>query len=162
MTAVIDNIEGAFQALLQHATMGHLFPNDYAGGCDKTAKMWNPGNEPEHGGGGGTTAPIRHLFAVKDMSGMLVTGGWDKTLRYWDLRQPNPAARAAAARARLRHGRAIPARRRRSGQPAHPGACAQVSSLCMHGCVPELQGPPDKVGGCAAPDCPPCPCTAAS
>jgi len=36
-------------------------------------------------------APIRHLFSVKDMSNMLVTGGWDKTLRYWDLRQPNPA-----------------------------------------------------------------------
>jgi mRNA export factor len=35
-------------------------------------------------------APIRHLFSLKDMSNMLVTGGWDKTLRYWDLRQPNP------------------------------------------------------------------------
>ena len=35
-------------------------------------------------------APIRHLFSVKDMSNMLVTGGWDKTVRYWDLRQPNP------------------------------------------------------------------------
>lgn len=35
-------------------------------------------------------APIRHLFHVKDMNNMLVTGSWDKTLRYWDLRQPNP------------------------------------------------------------------------
>ena len=33
-------------------------------------------------------APIRHLFYVKEMGGgMLVTGSWDKTIRYWDLRQ---------------------------------------------------------------------------
>jgi WD40 repeat protein len=35
-------------------------------------------------------APIRHLFSVKEMNNMLVTGSWDKTIRYWDLRQPNP------------------------------------------------------------------------
>ena len=60
-----------------------------AGGCDKTAKMWSlQTNQSQvvarH------DAPIRHLFSVKDMSSMLVTGGWDKTVRYWDLRQPNP------------------------------------------------------------------------
>ena len=32
-------------------------------------------------------APVRHCFYVKGLgSGMLVTGGWDKTIRYWDLR----------------------------------------------------------------------------
>ena len=32
-------------------------------------------------------APIRDLFFVKEMGGgMLLTGSWDKTLRYWDLR----------------------------------------------------------------------------
>ena len=32
-------------------------------------------------------APVRDLFFVKEMgSGMLLTGSWDKTLRYWDLR----------------------------------------------------------------------------
>ena len=37
-------------------------------------------------------APIRHLFYVKEMGGgMLITGSWDKTIRYWDLRQA-PAA----------------------------------------------------------------------
>ena len=61
----------------------------HAGGCDKTAKMWNLATNQStvvarH------DAPIRHLFSLKDMSGMLVTGGWDKSLRYWDLRQPNP------------------------------------------------------------------------
>ena len=35
-------------------------------------------------------APVRHLHYLKDMNNMLVTGSWDKTIRYWDLRQPNP------------------------------------------------------------------------
>ncbi len=60
-----------------------------SGGCDKVAKMWSlQTNQSQvvakH------DAPIRHLFPVKDMNNMLVTGSWDKTLRYWDLRSPNP------------------------------------------------------------------------
>ena len=60
-----------------------------AGGCDKTAKMWSLATNQSqvvarH------DAPIRHLFSVKDMSNMLITGSWDKSVRYWDLRQPNP------------------------------------------------------------------------
>ena len=35
-------------------------------------------------------APIIHAFHVKEMNNMLVTGSWDRTIRYWDLRQPNP------------------------------------------------------------------------
>ena len=35
-------------------------------------------------------APVRHVHYLKDMNNMLVTGSWDKTVRYWDLRQPNP------------------------------------------------------------------------
>jgi hypothetical protein len=32
-------------------------------------------------------ASVRNLFFVKEMgNGMLLTGSWDKTLRYWDLR----------------------------------------------------------------------------
>lgn len=59
------------------------------GGCDNVAKMWNlQTNQSQvvakH------DAPIRHLFSVKDMNNMLITGSWDKTIRYWDLRSPNP------------------------------------------------------------------------
>lgn len=35
-------------------------------------------------------APVVFAFHVKEMNNMLVTGSWDKTVRYWDLRQPNP------------------------------------------------------------------------
>ena len=33
---------------------------------------------------------VRYCLHVKEMNNMLVTGSWDKTVRYWDLRQPNP------------------------------------------------------------------------
>ncbi len=39
-------------------------------------------------------SPVRHCFFVPQLGstgGMLVSGGWDKTLRYWDLRQAQPA-----------------------------------------------------------------------
>ncbi|KAK9827320.1 hypothetical protein WJX81_004742 [Elliptochloris bilobata] len=60
----------------------------FTGGCDNTAKMWSlQTNQSQvvakH------EAPIRHLFMVKEAN-VLVTGSWDRTLRYWDLRSPNP------------------------------------------------------------------------
>lgn len=59
-------------------------------GADKIAKMWAlAGNQT-------TTvaaheAPIRHIFFCKDMgngSPAVVTGSWDKTMKYWDVRTP--------------------------------------------------------------------------
>ena len=35
-------------------------------------------------------APIPYCFHAKDMNNMLVTGSWDRTVRYWDLRTQNP------------------------------------------------------------------------
>ena len=29
-------------------------------------------------------------FTSRDMSNMLITGSWDRSIRYWDLRSPNP------------------------------------------------------------------------
>eukprot|EP00249_Psilotum_nudum_P015790 c25521_g1_i3 orf=521-1282(-) len=34
-------------------------------------------------------APIKEIAWISEMS-LLVTGSWDKTLRYWDTRQPSP------------------------------------------------------------------------
>lgn len=60
----------------------------FIGDADKTAKMWHLQTNQqqkvaEHGAG------IRHLKFIKEMN-LLVTGSWDKTLRYWDMRQANP------------------------------------------------------------------------
>ncbi|MCO5578115.1 hypothetical protein L7F22_031953 [Adiantum nelumboides] len=61
----------------------------FSGGCDKQAKMW-----PLLTGGQAVTvgmheAPIKAIEWISEMN-LLVTGSWDKTLKYWDLRQSNP------------------------------------------------------------------------
>ncbi|KAJ5079754.1 mRNA export factor [Anaeramoeba ignava] len=34
-------------------------------------------------------APIKEVFVVPEVDNLLITGGWDKAIRFWDLRQPN-------------------------------------------------------------------------
>ncbi|KAG8077328.1 hypothetical protein GUJ93_ZPchr0007g4559 [Zizania palustris] len=62
----------------------------FSGGCDKQIKMW-----PLLSGGqptvlSGHEAPVKELAWIPQMN-LLVSGSWDKTLRYWDVRQPQPA-----------------------------------------------------------------------
>ena len=66
-----------------------IAPNPRPGGCDNQAKKWDLAtNQPTQGAG--HDAPIRHLAWIQEVN-LLVTGSWDKTLKYWDTRQPSPA-----------------------------------------------------------------------
>ena len=61
----------------------------FLAGCDKQAKKWDLATNAStqvaaH------DAPIRNLAWIPEMQ-LLVTGSWDRTLRYWDTRQGNPA-----------------------------------------------------------------------
>ncbi|KAK9229611.1 hypothetical protein WN944_022574 [Citrus x changshan-huyou] len=50
----------------------------FSGGCDK-----QPVTVAMH------DAPIKEVTWIPEMN-LLATGSWDKTLKYWDTRQPNP------------------------------------------------------------------------
>lgn len=63
----------------------------FSAGADRTVKMWQLATNQQtqvaaH------DAPIRHVFHSSDIgsgSPALVTGSWDKTLKYWDVRAPS-------------------------------------------------------------------------
>lgn len=64
--------------------------NIASAGCDKLIKMWNP-SSPTPMVVGCHEQPIRNLVACSGPSGsgsaQLVSGGWDKELKYWDPKQ---------------------------------------------------------------------------
>ena len=72
-------------------------------GCNKTVKMWSLQSNAVQDIGS-HDAPIKSCHWVKEKQ-FLVTTGWDKTIRYWDARSPNPQVRA---RSRQRGGRGRP------------------------------------------------------
>lgn len=65
----------------------------FTAGCDNTAKAWHLQSEQaiqiaQH------DAPIKHIAHIPEMSAV-VTGSWDRTVRYWDPRQPKEIAKVA-------------------------------------------------------------------
>jgi len=62
----------------------------FSGGGDNKVKMKNLQTQQEQQVGQ-HDAPVKEVFSVDDMN-LVISGSWDKTLRFWDLRQPTPAA----------------------------------------------------------------------
>jgi mRNA export factor len=60
----------------------------FLGSCDKTVQLWDLGSNQKRQVAA-HDAPVRHCAFIAPMS-LLVTGSWDKTLRYWDTRQATP------------------------------------------------------------------------
>lgn len=66
----------------------------YSGGCDGKLRSWNV-SQPSTSASviGQHGAPIKAIKFLPQ-SNMVITGSWDKTLRVWDCRTPNPVATA--------------------------------------------------------------------
>ncbi len=61
-------------------------------GCDKAARMLDLGTGQVQQVAA-HDAPIKSCRFINDvgnMNNILVTGSWDKTIKYWDLRAPTP------------------------------------------------------------------------
>eukprot|EP00928_Gymnodinium_smaydae_P055128 TRINITY_DN38738_c0_g1_i1.p1 TRINITY_DN38738_c0_g1~~TRINITY_DN38738_c0_g1_i1.p1 ORF type:complete len:359 (+),score=92.43 TRINITY_DN38738_c0_g1_i1:87-1163(+) len=61
-----------------------------SGGCDNKVKMKILQTQQEQQIGQ-HDAPVKEVFVVDDMN-MVVSGSWDKTLRFWNCQQPTPVA----------------------------------------------------------------------
>jgi mRNA export factor len=61
-----------------------------SGGCDNKVKMKTLATQQEQQIGQ-HDAPVKEVFVVDDMN-MVVSGSWDKTVRFWNGQQPTPVA----------------------------------------------------------------------
>lgn len=61
-----------------------------SGGCDNKVKMKVLATQQEQVIGQ-HDAPVKEVFVVDEMN-MVVSGSWDKTLRFWNAQQPSPVA----------------------------------------------------------------------
>ncbi len=59
----------------------------FSGGCSGSLLAWSLATGQQQAVGR-HDGPIRHVRHLKEMN-LVVTGSWDKSLRYWDLRSPN-------------------------------------------------------------------------
>ncbi|KAI8609222.1 WD40-repeat-containing domain protein [Chytriomyces sp. MP71] len=65
----------------------------FSGGADKAGKMMDiqTGQTTQVAGHDAPISCARFAEGIAGAGPMVVTGSWDKTLKYWDLRTPNPA-----------------------------------------------------------------------
>lgn len=65
----------------------------FTAGCDNAVRMWQlSGGAPPNGISqqiGAHEAPIRSVGVLRNTN-LVVTGGWDWKLKFWDTRSPNP------------------------------------------------------------------------
>eukprot|EP00434_Breviolum_minutum_P036626 symbB.v1.2.032458.t1/scaffold3893.1/size48745/3 len=62
----------------------------FSGGCDNKVKMKVLQTQQEQQIGQ-HDAPVKEVFCIDEMN-MVVSGSWDRTLRFWNLQQPTPVA----------------------------------------------------------------------
>ncbi|KAI8908411.1 WD40-repeat-containing domain protein [Gorgonomyces haynaldii] len=65
----------------------------FSAGADKAGRLMdlNTGQTTQVAGHDAPIKSCRWIDGLPNMSNMVVTGSWDKTARYWDLRSPTPA-----------------------------------------------------------------------
>mmetsp|Transcript_3502 Transcript_3502/g.3904 ORF Transcript_3502/g.3904 Transcript_3502/m.3904 type:complete len:465 (-) Transcript_3502:449-1843(-) len=96
----MQSISTQAKAYIQHQkpVLDVSFKSDgsgvFTGGCDNTVKWWqfNSNQGLQQGQDiGRHDAPVKCVHWIQE-SNILATAGWDRQLRFWDMRSPNPVA----------------------------------------------------------------------
>jgi mRNA export factor len=61
----------------------------YSGACDNVVRVWDV-NSNQSRDIGKHDMPVKEVRWISGLN-MLATASWDKTLKWWDTRSPNPA-----------------------------------------------------------------------
>lgn len=64
-----------------------------SGGADKAVRMYNL-NTGQTTQVGAHNEPVKTVKFLDGQANILATASWDKTIKYWDLRSPNPVGTA--------------------------------------------------------------------
>jgi mRNA export factor len=65
----------------------------FSGGVDNAVRMWQLGQTPTNNVPqqiGVHDSPVKAVGFLKSTN-LIVSGGWDRKLKFWDARSPNPA-----------------------------------------------------------------------
>jgi WD40 repeat protein len=65
----------------------------FSGGVDNAVRMWQLGQTPSNNVPqqiGVHDSPVKAVGFLKSTN-LIVSGGWDRKLKFWDARSPNPA-----------------------------------------------------------------------
>ncbi|GMM38530.1 RNA export factor [Saccharomycopsis crataegensis] len=65
-----------------------------SGGCDKAVKLYDvaSGQSTQIGAHNEPVSVVRFAECGNSNTPVIVSGSWDKTLKYWDMRSPNPVS----------------------------------------------------------------------
>ncbi|KAG8470716.1 hypothetical protein KFE25_009137 [Diacronema lutheri] len=88
--ATVPKAAQTYDAPILSCAWSHDGMRVFTGGCDKQAKCWDLASNQVIQVGA-HDAPVRYVFWLHEMTpNCVVTGSWDKTLKYWDCRAPAP------------------------------------------------------------------------
>lgn len=92
-TNTLQNVVAQGQIRHEAPVLCSEFANDnvttFSAGCDGQIRMWNVTQGTTTTVIGKHDQPVRALKFIPEKN-ILITGSWDKSVRVWDCRQPNP------------------------------------------------------------------------
>ena len=104
----------------------------FSGGADHAVRMWQLGQTPTGNIAtqiGSHDAPVKSVGFLRSTN-LIVSGGWDRKLKFWDARSPNPAGTFVSLVPQKIRGQVL-----RDCQPLTPFSSFQASLTSQSACT---------------------------